>query len=76
MVNDKYISENKIGSFKKGDTVLITNTCHEGQIYDGKLWKCQTDSFFDKSGEDVVFMADFDGGCFLSKFLQKINIWI
>ncbi len=59
-------------NFKEGDKVVM-HTCIEADHYDGKIWECRSDSYIDKSGNEVVFLKDFSGS-FFCKFLQKINI--
>jgi hypothetical protein len=38
-----------------------------------KVWECQTDSYKDRGGQDVVFLNDFSG-CFSTKYLQKVQV--
>lgn len=71
MVNDKYISENKTVTLKKGDTVVMHN-CAEAKFYKDNVWTCETDSFIDTAKEEVVFL-EFFSGSFLTRFLKKIN---
>lgn len=70
MTDDKYIEANKATSFKKGDKVVM-HTCHEStlEVYKDKVWVCQTDSFMDRGGEEVVFLEGFSG-YFMAKFLK------
>ncbi|UOX35294.1 hypothetical protein LXD69_07185 [Flavobacterium sediminilitoris] len=67
MTTDKYISENRTGSFKKGDKVVM-HTCAEANYYKGKIWTCLTDSFLDRGKQEVVFLENFSG-CFSVSFL-------
>lgn len=66
---------NKINSmqnklhFKAGDKVKMIN-CIEAKIYKNTIWTCLTDSYIDKSNDEVVFLDGFSG-CFLVKYLQK-----
>lgn len=71
MTTDKYISENKTETFKKGDKVIMVD-CYEASFPENKkTWICQTDSFNDKSKQEVVFLEGFSG-YFLTRFLHKI----
>lgn len=69
MATLEYITENKTTTFKEGDYVVM-HTCGEADFFPGRVWDCRTDSFKDKSGEDVVFLKDFTGS-FLCKYLRK-----
>jgi hypothetical protein len=71
MTTQKFVDENKTNTLKKGDEVKMIN-CGEATYYAGQTWICRTDSYKDKSGDDVVFLENFSG-CFLSKCLQKIE---
>ncbi|WP_376777160.1 hypothetical protein [Flavobacterium covae] len=73
MVTDTYISENKTATFKKGDNVEMFN-CYESTFEEnkGKIWTCKTDSYLDKGKQEVVFLEEFSG-CFMAKFLKKIE---
>ena len=70
MTTDNYINENKTETFKKGDKVIM-HSCHESTFeeYKDKVWDCQSDSFFDKGKQEVVFLEGFSG-YFLAKFLK------
>ena len=72
MTKDSYINENKTATFNKGEKVVM-HTCGEAGVYKGKVWECQTDSYKDRGGSDVVFLKGFSG-CFSSKFLQKVQV--
>ena len=72
MTTDSYINENKTATFEKGDKVVM-HTCGEADYYKGKVWECQTDSYKDRGGSDVVFLKNFSG-CFSTKFLQKVQM--
>lgn len=43
-------------NFKKGDKVVM-HTCFESEQpeYAGKVWTCRTDSYIDKSKDEIVF---------------------
>lgn len=71
MTTDNYINENKTETFKKGDTVVMHN-CYESTFeeYKDKVFICQTDSFLDRSKEEVVFLEDFSG-YFSAKYLKQ-----
>lgn len=58
-------------TFKKGDKVIMEG-CYEATFpkNKGKIWICQTDSYIDKGGQDVVFLEGFSG-CFACEFLKK-----
>jgi len=73
MTTNNYISENKTEIFSKGDKVVM-HSCHEATFpeYNGKIWKCQTDSFQSKSSTDFVFLEGFSG-CFLCRYLQIVK---
>jgi len=72
MTTDKYIQENITETFKKGDTVIMVD-CHEASFAENKKnWICQTDSFKDRGGQEVVFLEDYSG-YFMAKFLYKIK---
>ena len=49
-------------NLKKGQQVVM-HTCMEAEhpIYNGKIWTCKTDSYVDKSNNEVVFLAT--GSC-------------
>jgi len=70
MTGDYYISKNRTDTFKRGDKVVM-HTCMEAIMpkYKGKIWTCQTDSFRDKGGEEVVFLDGFSG-YFSTEFLK------
>lgn len=72
MTTDTFINENKTSTFKKGDKVVM-HSCGEASVYKGKIWKCQTDSYKDRGGSDVVFLEGFSG-CFSCKFLQLVKL--
>ena len=74
MTTDSFINENKTATFKKGDKVVM-HTCYEASLpkYNGKIWECQTDSYKDRGGQDVVFLRGFSG-CFAAEFLQKVQM--
>ena len=61
-------------TFNKGDKVVM-HSCGEANFpkYKGKIWTCKTDSYIDKSKEDVVFLDGFSG-CFSSRFLQVVSM--
>ncbi|AEL24340.1 hypothetical protein [Cyclobacterium marinum] len=71
MTTQEYINNNRTGTFKQGDKVVM-HTCAEASHYRGKVWECMTDSYKDRGGSDVVFLNDFSG-CFSTKFLQIVN---
>ena len=71
MTTDKYILENKTETLEKGDKVIMVD-CLEASIKENqKIWTCQTDSFTDRAGQEVVFLEGFSG-YFLTKFLYKV----
>lgn len=72
MTTDNYINEHKTATFKKGDKVVM-HTCGEADHYDGRVWTCQTDSYMNRGGCEVVFLLYFSG-CFSTDFLQKVRI--
>lgn len=59
---------------KKGDTVVM-HTCGEADVYDGKLWVCQTDEqkLHPKHDYTVVWLEGFSGA-FATEFLQKVRV--
>ncbi len=57
---------------KKGDMVVM-HRCFEEEFYRGKIWECRTDELQLKDGDWVVWLEGFVG-CFLSKYLAKVNI--
>jgi len=73
MTGNDYIENNKSETFKIGDKVVM-HTCYESTWpkYKDKIWTCQTDSFFSKGKEDVVFLEGFSG-YFESEFLKKTD---
>lgn len=72
MTDDNYIQENKSYTLKKGDKVIM-HTCYESTLdkYKNKEWICETDSFFSRSKEEVVFLQDFSG-YFSCEYLRRI----
>lgn len=71
MTTNTYISEDKTPTFKKGDKVKMYN-CHEASYHgNNKVWTCETDSFLDKSNDEVVFLEEYSGA-FLVKYLKPI----
>ncbi len=72
MATQNDIDENKTTTLKKGDKVIMQN-CEEASYekYQGKQWICLTDSYLDKSKQEVVFLEDFSG-CFLVEYLRVI----
>jgi len=73
MTTSNYIKENKTSSLKYGDKVLMYN-CYEAGLdkYRNKEIICITDSFIDKSGEEVVFLSGVSG-YFSVKYLKKVD---
>ena len=71
MTNDTFINENKTKTFTKGNKVLMYD-CMEADNpkNSGVIWICKTDSYKDRSNQDVVFLEGFSG-CFATKFLKK-----
>lgn len=67
---NNYINNNKTDTFKSGDKVVMHN-CYEASFKrnKGKVWTCETDSFKDKSNEDVVFLKGFSGS-FCCEYLR------
>lgn len=57
---------------KKGECVVM-HTCGEAEHYNGRIWSCKSDEFTDRAGQQVVFLEGFSG-CFLAKFLQRVNL--
>lgn len=57
---------------KKGDTVIMDG-CYEATFPENidKVWICQTDSYIDKGGNEMVFLDGFSG-CFWCKYLRRI----
>lgn len=57
-------------TFKKGEKVIMEG-CYEATFPENKnkIWTCQTDSYIDKGGQDVVFLEGFSG-CFACKYLK------
>lgn len=74
MTTNNYINDNKTIALKKGDKVVM-HTCGESDFpkYKGKLWTCTTDSYLDKSKQEVVFLDGFSG-CFCVEYLQIVNL--
>lgn len=70
MTTQEYIDNNETNTFKKGDKVIMIN-CGEAEFYKATQWTCQTNSFKDRGGQDVVFLENFSG-YFFSKYLKKI----
>lgn len=71
MTTQQFINENRTETFKKGDEVIMEN-CYEAtfQEYKNKIWICKTDSYLDRSKQEVIFLEDFSG-CFMVKYLYK-----
>lgn len=57
---------------KKGDKVVM-HGCIEEDYYNGKVWVCITDEQQMKDGDWVVWLEGYSG-CFLSKYLAKVDI--
>lgn len=59
--------------FKKGDKVVM-HSCYEADLpkYKGKIWTCQTDSYMDQAGQEVVFLEGL-GSCFSAFYLTIVN---
>lgn len=70
MVTQDYINNNETETLKKGDKVIMHN-CVEAEFYKATQWVCQTNSFNDRGGQDVVFLENFSG-YFIAKYLKKI----
>ncbi len=70
MTKQKIIDENKTLKFKEGNKVIM-HGCYESTFekYKNKVWTCRTDSYIDKSGEEVVFLNGFSG-CFAAIYLK------
>lgn len=47
--------------------------CVEAQVNENVQWTCQTTSFKDKGGDEVVFLEGFSG-YFLCEYLDKIEV--
>lgn len=73
MTTRDYIFLNKTETFKKGDGAVM-HTCVEAKLqqYKGKIWTCQTDSFLDRSGQEMVFLEGFSGS-FSCEYLHFVN---
>lgn len=72
MTTQDYIDNNETNTLKKGDIVKMIN-CVEAQVNQDVQWICQTTSFKDKGGDDVVFLEGFSG-YFLCEYLDKIEV--
>ena len=74
MTTPDYIKNNRTETLKKGETVVM-HSCGEANFpkYKGKIWKCLTDSYLSRSGQELVFLEGFSGS-FISKFLQIVII--
>ena len=72
MTSDNYIRENKTKTFRKGDKVVM-HSCGEAGHHRGKIWECQTDSYKNRSGSNVVFLKGFSGS-FSCNYLQIVNV--
>lgn len=57
---------------KKGDKVVM-HGCAEKALYSGKIWECRTDEQQLKDGDWVVWLEGYSG-CFMAKYLAKVNI--
>ena len=70
MTDDTYINENKTGTFKKGDKVVM-HTCYEAtlEIYKDMIWTCQTNSYLTRGKQEAVFLESFSG-CFSAEYLK------
>ncbi|PXW06481.1 hypothetical protein C8D70_12513 [Chryseobacterium sp. CBTAP 102] len=67
------IQKTKTETLKKNDRVVM-HSCYEATLDEfKKIWKCSTNSYIDKSGEEVVFLDGFSG-CFLVKYLQPVSV--
>jgi len=71
MTSQEFIEENKTESLEEGDTVVM-HTCAIARRYNGKLWKCKTNSYEDAAGQEMIFLEDFSGN-FSVEFLQKVK---
>jgi len=58
--------------YKIDDLVVMCN-CGEADHYKGTLWTCLSDSYFDRAGQEVVFLKGFSG-CFLCEYLQIVYL--
>lgn len=72
MTTQSFIEKKKTPALKKGDKVVM-HTCLEAKRAKGKIWTCSTDSYMDKSNQEVVFLDGFSG-CFVVKFLQSVRL--
>ncbi|UAY56250.1 hypothetical protein [Arachidicoccus terrestris] len=59
-------------NLKIGDQVIMEG-CAESTLpkYKNRIWTCQTDSYIDKCGQEVVFLDGFSG-CFLCDYLKPV----
>lgn len=76
MTTENFINENKTGTFKKGDKVVM-HGCYEATFekYRNKVWVCQTDSYLRKSpyeNQELVFLEGFSG-CFAVQYLKPVS---
>ncbi len=73
MTTDKYISENKTETLKKGD-IVVMHSCYEATLekYKDKTWICQTDSYMDRGNQEVIFLEGFNG-CFAVEYLKLVQ---
>ncbi len=64
-MTQEYINQNKTNTLQKGNTVVM-HTCYEATLeqYKGKLWKCLTDSYLDKGGQECVHLLGYSGAFF------------
>lgn len=71
MTNDTFINENQTKTLSKGDKVVMFDCMEADNPKNaGVIWTCKTDSYKDRSKQDVVFLEGFSG-CFATKFLKK-----
>lgn len=72
MTTQAYIDKNSTSTLKKGDKVVM-HTCVEAKYNNGKIWECSTTSYMGKGHKEVVNLNGF-AGCFLTKYLQYVDI--
>lgn len=62
----------ELKNFKEGDEVIMTES-HEATFAENqKSWTCISDSFIDKSGDEVVFLDGFSG-LYMCLYLSKVT---
>lgn len=59
--------------YNAGDTVVMHTVAEAFGPHKGQIFVCKTDSYFDKSGDEVTTLKGFNGR-FMCKYLAHVKL--